>query len=402
MTAYDFAIVGGGILGLATAYRLLQERPGASLVLLEKEGAVARHQSGHNSGVIHAGVYYPPGSLKARLCRAGVTRTVAFAEENDVPYLQCGKLVVAVDETETERLDALQERATANGVAHDRLGREAITALEPNIAGVAALLVHETGIVDYPLLCRRLADHVSKLGGELRLGARVRGLRERGGEIVAETEAGAFAARQLIVCAGLQADRMARLAGLDIDFRTVPFRGEYYRIADSAGVLATRLIYPVPDPMLPFLGVHLTRMIGGYLTVGPNAVLSLGRETYDANVPVPADMADMMGFPGLWRLLARYARAGLYELRGSLSQRVYLERCRRYCPALQLEHLQPYRCGIRAQNVTSDGKLIDDFLFLETARSLHVCNAPSPAATSALPIADEIVARALKKCGVTA
>ncbi len=394
---YDFAIIGGGIIGLATAYRLLQERPGAKLVLVEKETALARHQSGHNSGVIHAGVYYAPGSLKARLCKAGAERTVAFCQEHDVPYLRCGKLIVATDATELERLDGLEERVKANGVEYRRVSGAELKELEPNVTGVAGLLSPKTGIADYPLMCERLGDAIKAAGGEIRLGARVTAIRERPGEITIETEAGAFTARMLIACAGLQADRVATLAGLAPDFRIVPFRGEYYRISDRLGELVSRLIYPVPDPALPFLGVHLTRMIGGHLTVGPNAVLSMGRENYDANTPVPGDMAEMASFPGFWKLMARYAAAGLYELRGSLSRSVYLKRCQRYCPALRLDDLQPYRAGIRAQNVSADGKLIDDFLIKETARSLHVCNAPSPAATSALPIADEIVAQALKK-----
>lgn len=396
---HDYAIIGGGILGLATAYRLLQERPGASVVVLEKEDAIAHHQSGHNSGVIHAGVYYKPGSLKARLCKAGAARTIEFARANNVAYEQCGKLIVATDESEAAKLDALEERVRHNELDYARVAGAELTEMEPNITGVAGLLVHASGIVDYPAICARLVDHIEQGGGEIRLGARVTGIREESSEIVAETSAGAVKAGVLVVCAGLQADRMARMAGLAIDFRTIPFRGEYYRVAEARGDLVKRLIYPVPDPTLPFLGIHLTRMIGGYLTVGPNAVLSLGRETYDANTPVPADMREMFAFPGLWKLLARFAAAGLDELRGSLSKRVYLERCRKCCPSLELDDLEPYRPGIRAQNVTAKGELIDDFLFKESARSLHVCNAPSPAATSALPIADEIVSRALAKAG---
>lgn len=394
---YDFAIIGGGIVGLATAWRLLDARPGARLVLLEKESGLARHQSGHNSGVIHAGVYYAPGSLKARLSKAGVARTIAFCQANDVPYLQCGKLIVATDASEVAGLDALEERVRANGVPYRRIGAEELRELEPNVAGIAALLSPSTGIVDYTLICSRLASDIAARGGEIRTGARVTAIRERAGEIVAETTAGAFPARLLVACAGLQSDRVAQLAGLAIDFRIIPFRGEYYRVADRLGPLVKHLIYPVPDPSLPFLGVHLTRMIGGYLTVGPNAVLSMGRETYDANLPVAGDVAEMFAFPGFWKLTARYARAGLHELKGTLSKRVYLERCRRYCPALTLDDLEPYRAGIRAQAVSVDGRLIDDFLILQTARSLHVCNAPSPAATAALPIADEIVAQILRK-----
>lgn len=392
---YDFAVIGGGILGLASAYRLLQERPGASLVLLEKEAVLARHQTGHNSGVIHAGVYYQPGSLKARLCKEGAERTVRFCEENDVPYERCGKLIVATDGTEVQRLAGLEERVKANGLDYARVSKQELREREPEVTGEAALFVPATGIVDYGAICERLAAHVRAAGGEIRTGAAVTGIRERDSEVTVETGAGEATARSLIVCAGLQGDRMAMLAGLDIDFRVLPFRGEYYRVADSRRDLVKHLIYPVPDPSLPFLGVHLTRHIGGYLSVGPNAMLSFGRETYGGNYPVANDMADMMRFPGFYRLMARFAAAGLHELRGSLSKRVYLERCRKYCPSLDYDDLEPMEPGIRAQTVTGDGNLVDDFLFLETSRSLHVCNAPSPAATSALPIADEIVGRAL-------
>jgi L-2-hydroxyglutarate oxidase len=394
---YDFVIVGGGILGLATAYRLLQERPFSRLVLIDKERELARHQTGHNSGVIHAGVYYTPGNLKARLCKEGAERTVRFCQEHGVPFERCGKLIVATDAEEAGRLKGLEERVVANGLEYDRVNQEQLRALEPNVAGVDALLVHATGIVDYTQICEKLAEEIRKAGGEIRLGAEVLDVAETNSNVTVETTLGDYTARTLIVCAGLQGDRLAMMAGLDIDFRVLPFRGEYYRVSPSRGELVKRLIYPVPDPALPFLGVHLTRHIGGYLSVGPNAMLSLGRETYSANLPVPKDMADMMSFPGFYKLMARFAAAGLYELKGSLSKRVYLERCRKYCPSLVLDDLHPMEPGIRAQTVSAEGELVDDFLFLETSRSLHCCNAPSPAATSALPIADEIVSRALRK-----
>ena len=394
---YDVVVIGGGIIGLATANRVLEERPGAKVLVLEKEAAVAQHQSGHNSGVIHAGVYYAPGSLKARLCKAGVEATLAFARANDVPFEQCGKLIVATDALEVERLGALEQRVKANGLEYRYIEAAELKELEPNIAGEAAILVPSTGIVDYPLICRKLAERISDAGGEVKLRTRVVGLDERDAEIVVETNKGSFETRLLVGCAGLQSDRLARMAGLENDFRIVPFRGEYYRVSQSRGNLVDHLIYPVPDPKLPFLGVHLTRMIGGYLTVGPNAILSLGRESYDANLPQARDLWDMGRFPGLWKLFARQAGAGLYELGGSLSKRVYLKRCQKYCPSLELKDLEPYRPGVRAQNVSNDGQLVDDFRFEETRRTLHVCNAPSPAATSAFPIAADIVSRALRK-----
>lgn len=394
---YDYVIIGGGILGLATGYRLLQERPGSKLVLVDKEREIARHQTGHNSGVIHAGVYYTPGSVKAKLCKEGAERTVRFCEEQGIPYERCGKLIVATDAQEVERLKGLEERVIANGLDYDKVPEGQLRELEPNVAGVEALLVHATGIVDYSEICARMADEIRRMGGEIQLGAEVLEIDEGDAEITVETTLGDYTSRTLIVCAGLQGDRLAMMSGLDIDFRVLPFRGEYYRIAKSRGDLVKHLIYPVPDPSLPFLGVHLTRHMGDYLSVGPNAMLSLGRETYKANIPVPKDMAEMMAFPGFYKLMARFAAAGLYELRGSLSKRVYLERCQKYCPSLEMDDLEPMEPGIRAQTVSADGKLVDDFLFLETSRSLHVCNAPSPAATSALPIADEIVTRAMRK-----
>ncbi len=394
---YDFAIIGGGVLGLATAYRLLQERPGARLVLIEKEHRLAHHQTGHNSGVIHAGVYYTPGSIKAKLCKEGAERTVAFCKSHGIKYERCGKLIIATDAEETVRLKGLEERVIANALEYENISADRLREIEPNVAGEAAMLIPATGIVNYTDICTSMADVIVEGGGEIRLGEAVTAIVESDAEIVVETSKGEATARTLIVCAGLQGDRMAMMAGIDIDFRVLPFRGEYYRVAAAQGELVKHLIYPVPNPALPFLGVHLTRIIDGSLTVGPNAILSMGRETYSGNFPVPQDMADMMSFPGFYKLMARFAAAGLYEMRGSLSKRVYLERCRKYCPSLQLEDLQPMEAGIRAQCVSSDGALMDDFLFLETARSLHMCNAPSPAATSALPIADEIISRALRK-----
>ncbi|MGI9381870.1 MAG: L-2-hydroxyglutarate oxidase, partial [Methyloligellaceae bacterium] len=307
---YDHIIIGGGILGLATAYRLLEAKPDARLIVLDKEDGVARHQSGHNSGVIHAGVYYKPGSLKAQLCKAGVDATIGFCQRHNVPYEQCGKLIVATDAVEVERLVGLEERVRANGLDYRRVEGDELHELEPNIAGQAALLVTKTGIADFPAMCERMADQITQAGAEISFGAAVTAIRESAAEVVVETTAGAFTGGSLIACAGLQADRVAIMAGLDPDFRTIPFRGEYYKVAERKGPLVRRLIYPVPDPDLPFLGIHLTRMIGGYLTVGPNAVLSFGRETYDGNTLVVRDLRDMARFPGFWKLLARNARAG--------------------------------------------------------------------------------------------
>jgi L-2-hydroxyglutarate oxidase len=392
---HDFCIVGGGIVGLATALALLQRRPGASLVLLEKEAALARHQTGHNSGVIHAGIYYTPGSLKARLCRAGAEATKHFCSENDIPFEVCGKLVVATNATEMTRLDALAARARQNNIAFDRLDGAALRRLEPSVAGLGALLVHDTGIVDYAAVCAALAARIRALGGEIVLGTEVTAIAESPDEVRVAARSGEWRARRLVVCAGLQSDRMARLAGLSIRHRIVPFRGEYYVLPKTLSQIVRHLIYPVPEPGVPFLGVHLTRMIDGSVTVGPNAVLGWSREGYPKGSLSLRDTADFAGFPGFWRMALRHRRSAVSELYASLNKAAYLEACRKYCPSLRLDDLLPHRAGIRAQAVDAGGNLIEDFLFLDTPRSVHVCNAPSPAATSALPIGDMIADRVL-------
>ncbi len=391
---HDFCIVGGGIVGLATALALLQRRPGASLVLLEKEAALALHQTGHNSGVIHAGIYYTPGSLKARLCRAGAEATKRFCSENDIPFEVCGKLVVATSEAEMARLDALAGRARQNNIAIDRLDGAALRRLEPNVAGLGALLVHSTGIVDYTAVCAALATRIRALGGEIVLGTEVTAIAETSDD-ARVAGSGEWRAKRLVVCAGLQSDRMARLAGLSIRHRIVPFRGEYYVLPKTLSQIVRHLIYPVPEPGVPFLGVHLTRMIDGSVTVGPNAVLGWSREGYPKGSLSLRDTADFAGFPGFWRMALRHRRSAVSELYASLNKAAYLEACRKYCPSLRLDDLLPHRAGIRAQAVDAGGNLIEDFLFLDTPRSVHVCNAPSPAATSALPIGDMIADRVL-------
>lgn len=392
---YDYCIVGGGIVGLATAYALLRRDPGARLLLLEKESTLGQHQTGHNSGVIHAGIYYAPGSLKARLCREGATATKRFCEENDVPFEVCGKLVVATDDGELARMNGLADRAQVNGIAFDRFGVEELRKLEPNIVGVGALLVHETGIVDYAAVCAGLARRIAAAGGEIRTGTKVTGIVETATQVTVSSGANSWSARKLVVCAGLQSDRMARLAGLSIAHRIIPFRGEYYALPPHRANLVQRLIYPVPEPGVPFLGIHLTRMMRGGITVGPNAVLGWAREGYAKGALSAADAADFATFPGFWRMARRHWRSAVSEMYASLRRSAYLEACRKYCPSLTLDDLMPYEAGIRAQAVGADGSLIEDFLFLDTERSVHVCNAPSPAATSALPIGEMIADRVL-------
>ncbi|KAA9009939.1 L-2-hydroxyglutarate oxidase [Histidinibacterium aquaticum] len=392
---YDFCVIGGGIVGLATARALLARRPGASLLLLEKEGALGRHQTGRNSGVIHSGIYYPPGSLKAQLCREGSARTKEFCTEHGIPFENRGKLIVATRPDEVPRLDALQTRAGENGIDVERLDPAGIAEREPNVAGLAALFVPASAIVDYGAVLEALARELEGQGAEIRLGTPVEAIRDTGDAVELRGGGETFRAGRLVACAGLQSDRIARLAGLQIAHRIVPFRGEYYRLAPRLNDVVHAMIYPVPEPGLPFLGTHLTPMIDGSVTVGPNAVLGLAREGYPKGSLDLRDLRDTLSFPGFWKSIAGNIRPGFNELRNTLFKRRYLAECRRYCPSLELEDLQPMEPGIRAQAILDDGTMAGDFLFLDTDRSLHVCNAPSPAATSALPIGDMIAERLL-------
>jgi len=393
---YDFCVVGGGIVGLATAREILQRRAGASLVLLEKEADLAAHQTGHNSGVIHAGVYYEPGSLKARLCRAGNRQTKQFCAAHGIPMEECGKLIVATTPVEVRRLAELRRRSAANEIPTQEVARADLATLEPRIAGLAALLVPSTGIVDYRRVAQALAEDLRKHGAEVRLRSCVRSIAERSAEVeVVLTEGEPIRAGQLIACAGLQADRLARTARLDVALRIIPFRGEYFQLPATKSNVVRRLIYPVPDPELPFLGVHLTRMIGGHVTVGPNAVLGFAREGYPHFSFNLRDTAETLRFSGFWHVVRKHWRSALRELGGSLIRSRYLQECRKYCPELDLQDLQPHPAGIRAQAVLADGTLVHDFMFADSPRMVHVLNAPSPAATAALPIAGVIAARAL-------
>lgn len=393
---YDYCVVGGGIVGLATAVAILERQPGATLRLVEKEPGLGTHQTGHNSGVIHSGIYYAPGSLKARLCRKGAQATKDFAARHGIPVDVCGKLLVATDAAEVTRMDALYARSHANDVEVERLDATELRRREPNVQGVGALFVPATGIVDYSAIARAMGDVVRQRGGEITLGALVTDLVEDADEVsvsLATTEP--VRASQVVVCAGLQADRLARRAGIDVDFQIVPFRGEYYRLPTSRSDLVRHLIYPIPDPELPFLGVHLTRTIDGAVTVGPNAVLGFSREGYRKFSFDRRDVADYLRFPGMWRVARANLRTGARELTNSVSKRGYLRECRKYAPSLTQHDLQPEPAGIRAQAVLRDGTLVHDFLFAETDRTLHVCNAPSPAATSAIPIGEMITDRLL-------
>lgn len=392
---YDFCVVGGGIVGLASAMKLLERRPGASLVLIEKENGLALHQTGHNSGVIHSGIYYAPGSLKAELCRRGAEATKAFALDHGIPFDVCGKHIVATGEKELARLDVLFERAGRNGIEAERIDAAELRRREPNVTGIGAIFTPSTGIVDYKAMCRAMADTIRVAGGEIMLGGEVTAIAEAGGRVTVRVGERSLDARRLLACAGLQSDRIARLAGMKVDHRIVPFRGEYFSLPACMNDVVRTLIYPVPDPDLPFLGIHLTRMIDGRVTVGPNAVLGFAREGYERLSVDLRDTADWFRFPGLWKTLGRNWRSAAVELRNSLWRGGYLAECRKYCPSLELADLRPHPAGIRAQAVMRDGSLAHDFLFVGSERQLHVCNAPSPAATSALPIGEMIAARLL-------
>jgi L-2-hydroxyglutarate oxidase len=392
---YDFCIVGGGIVGLATAMKLLEKRPGASLLLLEKENGLGRHQTGHNSGVIHAGIYYTPGSLKAELCRRGSQATKDFCTEHGIPFEVCGKHLVATNALEAERMDALYERSIKNNVDVERIDAQELQRREPNIRGVGALFLAATGIVDYKLVCEAMGRVVQAFGGTVELGVQVTEIREASGEVAIAAGDRRWTAKRLVACAGLQSDRVAQIAGLEINHRIVPFRGEYYQLPPDKNDIVRSLIYPIPDPELPFLGIHLTRMIDGSVTVGPNAVLGFAREGYPKFSFSAGDVRDYMTFPGFWKVIAKNRKSGMTEMVNSLWKGGYLKQCQKYCPSLTLEDLGPYEAGIRAQAVMRDGTLVHDFLFVETDRMLHVCNAPSPAATSAIPIGDMIAEKCI-------
>jgi L-2-hydroxyglutarate oxidase len=384
-----YVVIGGGIVGLAVAYRLVRERPNATVTVVEKETTFGAHQTGHNSGVIHAGVYYRPGSLKAELCRAGSASMVHFCAEYGIPVEICGKLIVATSADEVPRLRALHERALANDLPARLITPEQAREYEPHVASVAAMHVASTGIVNFRAVCERLAKLIEEAGAELRTGERVVALRDS----VVVTTAGEIQADAVVNCAGLHADRIARLAGVAVPARIVPFRGEYHELRPERRDLVKGLIYPVPDPDLPFLGVHLTRMIDGSVHAGPNAVLALAREGYRWSRVNLRDTLDAVAYPGLWRLGRRHLRYGLTEVGRSLSRRKFAASLARLVPEIREDDLVGAEAGVRAQAVMPDGSLVDDFLIVHHGTQVHVLNAPSPAATSSLEIARYITAR---------
>ena len=390
--SFDVAVIGGGIVGLAVGREITRRFPRLRLVVLEKEGRVGAHQSGHNSGVIHSGVYYKPGSLKAKLCVTGAAAMVEFCREHGVPFAVCGKVIVATTAAQMPRLQDLLERGQANGVAGLRmLGPEELREFEPHASGVAALLVPGTGVTDYAKVCEKYAELIKAQGGEVRTSTEVVGIRTSESETVIETSGGAMAARAVINCAGLFSDRIARMAGERPEVQIVPFRGEYYDLVPERAELVRALIYPVPDPRFPFLGVHFTRRIHGNVDAGPNAIFAFKREGYRNGDFSLRDTVESLMFPGFWRVAAKHWRMGKDEAARSVSKAAFVAGLQKLVPEVRAEDLVPGGSGVRAQAIHRSGALVDDFQFTQTKNMLHLYNVPSPAATASIAIGAAVV-----------
>ena len=398
--SFDITIIGGGIVGLATALELTKRYPQRKLAILEKEDRLAAHQTGHNSGVIHSGIYYKPGSLKAQTCVAGAKAIIAFCQQHAIPYEICGKVVVATSPAELPRLEELHRRGTANGVeGMEMIGPERLREIEPHATGVRALHVPTTGIIDFPRVAQTYARLIQEKGGDLRLRHELRGIVRTDGGLILETSQESIHSKFMINCGGLHCDRIARLAGAQPDLQIVPFRGEYYTIAPQRRTLVKNLIYPVPDPAFPFLGVHFTRTIDGLVEAGPNAVLAFAREGYKKSDFDARDLRETLTFSGFRKMARTYWRTGLGEMFRSFSKQAFLAALRRLLPELTLGDLQPGGSGVRAQAISSQGALIDDFMISVTGSALHVLNAPSPGATASLAIGTMIVDKAGQEFG---
>jgi L-2-hydroxyglutarate oxidase len=393
MAEDSVVIIGAGIVGLATAYRLNRRQPDRSVTILEKEDGVARHQTGRNSGVIHSGVYYTPGSLKAENCRAGKAALEEFCQKEDIPYEICGKVIVATDEDQLPALEKILENGRANGVDCEMIGPGRLAEIEPHAAGIQAIHVPESGIVDYHQVSERLAENIRDHGSDVITGARVVGLVEEADRMVVETTRGNYEADLVINCAGLYSDKIAEMSGQELDIKIVPFRGEYYEVVPEARDLCNGLIYPVPDRDFPFLGVHFTKTIDGRVECGPNAVLAFAREGYDKSTIDWREFSETLSYPGFQRLAAKYWKTGFGELWRSYSKSAFVRALQELVPEVRAEHLEKAPAGVRAQALRPDGELVDDFVILQKERVVNVCNAPSPAATAALNIATQIVDR---------
>ena len=390
---YDFAIIGGGIVGLSIGMNLSRTYPDASILVLEKESQWAAHQTGNNSGVIHSGIYYKPGSFKAKFSRDGCRSMVKFCQEHNIDHEVCGKVIVATDKSELSRLENLYQRGLENNIEVRRISPEEVKEFEPYVSSVGGIHVASTGIVNYKQVCLKYAQIIAEGGGDLRLNTKVKKILPRGDFQVLETNNNKFEAKFIINCAGLYSDRVAKLGNVNPEAKIVPFRGEYYELTPEKRYLVKGLIYPVPNPAFPFLGVHFTRMIDGTVHAGPNAVLSLKREGYKKSDFDLRDFAEVMGYPGFWKLAAKHADEGIKEIIRSFNKAAFVKSLQKLIPEVQAEDVIPTHAGVRAQALMGDGKLVDDFLIVQGQNSIHVCNAPSPAATSSLEIGKAIVAR---------
>ncbi len=388
---YDSIVIGGGIVGLSTAMALLRSNPDLQIAVLEKENTWSQHQTGHNSGVIHSGIYYKPGSLKAKLCRTGSQSMVQFCQEHGIAHEVCGKVIVATEPKELPFLENIYQRGLANGIEVAKLTAEEVKEIEPHVNCIAGIRVFSTGIADYKQVCRKYAELIELLGGELYLNTKVEKIVESSNTQIIETNNGIFETRNLINCAGLHSDRIAKLNQVNPQAQIVPFRGEYYELKPEKRYLVKHLIYPVPNPNFPFLGVHFTRMIDGNIHAGPNAVLSLKREGYNKTDFDFKDFAEVMTYPGFWKLAFKHADEGIQEMIRSFSKAAFVRSLQKLIPEVQADDLVPSHAGVRAQALMNDGSLVDDFLIIRTKNSIHVCNAPSPAATSSLEIGKAIV-----------